>query len=103
MRTNTAEEIFSNPIDLSEVLSICKHFSLLGYNVQHQIELITEIGIDEAVKSGAISLAALPHIKDFLHQISQNFLLGDAANQAVGLLYLIDAYELSHPTPSPMN
>ena len=103
MRTNTTEELFSNPLDISDLITVCKTYSNLGWRIQSQTETIMEIGIEEAVSSGIVSTTSLPHIKDFLRQISQNELFGDASAQAVECIQLIDLYEENHPVFSIAN
>lgn len=98
LNNESTEETFSNPIDISDIISVCKEYSKLGWKVQSQVECIMEIGIDEAIKSNAVTVASLPHIKDFLQQISQNPYFGDACDQAVDCIHLIDMFEDTNPT-----
>lgn len=96
-KKSNEDETFSNPIDISDILNVCKEFSKLGWQVQSQIECIMELGIDEAIKTGMVSIAALPHIKEFLKGICQNVYFGDAADQAYECINLIDYFEEQNP------
>lgn len=84
------EETFDLPLDISDIINVCREYSKLGWTVQTQIECIMEIGIQEAVNSGAVSIPSLPHIKNFLQQIQQNGYFGDASSQSNDLLQEID-------------
>jgi hypothetical protein len=104
MRTNTpgklllaSAEEYSNPLNVSDIIEVCKQYSKLGFQIQYQIGLIMEFGIDEAISSDAISIAALPHIKDFLLRISQNPYFGDACTQAIDCIHFIELFEDQHP------
>jgi len=91
------EEEFGNPINITDILAICKEYSRLGYQIQTQIEYITELGIEEALNKKLISISALPLIKNFLKTVSDNPLFGDAADEAYSCLYLIENFELKNP------
>ncbi len=75
-----AVDFDSNPIDISEVIALCKEYSNLGYVIQNQIDFILENGVEEAIKHNKIS--NLLYIKDFLEKMSNIYYLGDAALQA---------------------
>jgi hypothetical protein len=91
------ENTVDNPIDISDILNICKEYSKLGWYIQMHMEYLIENGIEEAVKSGRVDRATLPHIKQFLLKIGNNGYFGDAAEQAQELLALLDYYELNNP------
>lgn len=91
------EEEFENPIDIQDIITICKEYSKLGWQIQNQIEHITEMGIEESIKTGVVKVVSLPLIKYFLKTVSSNPLLGDASNQAEECVALIENYELTHP------
>jgi hypothetical protein len=104
MRTNISGKLllapaeeYSNPLSIVEIVEVCKQYSKLGIYIQHQIGLIMEFGIDEAIASDGVSIAALPHIKDFLLQISQNPYFGDACVQAVDCIHRIELFEDKNP------
>ncbi len=88
---------FEAPIDISDILSVCKVYSKLGWQIQNQIEYITEIGIEEAIKSETVKVESLPIIKYFLQTVSENPLFGDASFQANECISLIDGFEMCHP------
>lgn len=83
----------STPIDISEIIAICKEYNSLGFYIQNQIDFILENGFDEAVKFGKINSSNLDYIKDFLFKLSQIYYL-DAAVQAEDLLKEISKYEM---------
>lgn len=91
------EETFDLPLDISDIISVCREYSKLGWTVQNQIECIMEIGIQEAVNSGAVSIPSLPHIKNFLQQIQQNGYFGEASTQAQDCVQMIELFETQHP------
>ena len=90
-------ETFDIPIDISDIINICKEYSKLGWQIQKQIEEITELGIEEAINSGTVKITAIPHIKDFLTSVSDNAYFGDAADQAKECIALIESFELKNP------
>ncbi len=69
----------------------------MGWQIQNQVEELTEIGIDEAIKIGSVKVTALPHIKDFLCAVSNNMYFGDAADQAKECIALIEIFETKNP------
>lgn len=86
------EEYYSIPLDISDIISICKEYNKLGHQIQNQIDTILENGIDQTIKNGCIKIESLPYIKMFLKQIIKNPYFGDAATQAEDCLFLIDIY-----------
>lgn len=89
---NEAKEEFSIPLNISDIISICREFSKLSWKVQSQVENILELGVEEAIKIGIVKQESLPHIKDFLLSICQNPYFGDAILQAEECIFLIDDY-----------
>lgn len=87
------DDEFSIPLDISDIISICKDFNSLGWQIQNRIENILKIGVEEAIKEGVVRQEALPHIKHFLQKICTNPYFGDAVSQAQGCLKLIHQYE----------
>lgn len=75
-----AVDFESSPIDISEIIALCKEYSILGFEIQNQIDFILENGVEEAIKYKKIS--NLSYIKDFLEKMSNIYYLGDAALQA---------------------
>ncbi len=90
------DEEFSIPIDISDIISICKDFNSLGWQIQQQVENILEVGVEESIKSGAVKQESLPHIKYFLRKICDNAYFGDAVAQAQDCIRLIQDYEERH-------
>lgn len=90
-------EDFIAPIDISDIISICKEFNKLGANMQNQIDNMLELGVEDSVKNGTIKVQSLPHIKQFLNQIRQNVYLGDASDQAEELMAMIELFEYNNP------
>jgi len=96
--TNKSDENYLDiPIDISDIINICKEYNKLGWQIQKQIEDITEMGIDEAISNGSVKVIALPHIKDFLCSVSDNMYFGDAADQAKETIALIEIFEMKNP------
>lgn len=89
-----SEEEFSVPIDITDIIFICKEFNKLGYNIQNQMDSILEFGIEESIKSGQVKQEALPHIEDFLKKVMKNPYFGDATSQANDCIFLIRDYLL---------
>jgi hypothetical protein len=87
------DEEFSIPLDISDIISICKEFNNLGWQIQQQVENILEVGVEESIKSGIVKEESLPHIKYFLHRICKNAYFGDAVSQAQDCIRLIQDYE----------
>jgi len=87
------EEEFSIPLDISDIINICKEYNKLGWNLQNQIENILEFGIEESIKYGYVKQESLVPIKYFLIAISNNPYFGDAGSQATDCIQIIREYE----------
>jgi len=94
--TSTDEEEYSIPLDISDIIAVCREFNKLGWNIQNQVEQILEVGVEESIKSGNVKRESLPHIKSFLKSIGQNAYFGDAVSQAHNCIKLIQNYESKH-------
>jgi len=101
--TNEKEEEFSIPLDISDIISICREYNKLGWQIQQQVENILEVGVEESIRSGNVQRGALPHIKSFLKAISQNAYFGDAVSQAHDCIRLIQEYEDKNKESSTLN
>lgn len=97
------EEEFSIPLDISDIISICREYTKLGWQIQSQVENILEVGVEESIKSGNVKKQSLPHIKSFLLSIHQNAYFGDAASQAHDCVQLIKQYEDKNSNISVIN
>lgn len=109
MSTNSTPSVIENspsleeketvdiPIDIGDIISVCKEYSALGWQIQGQIEAIKEFGLEDAVIKGAVKAQSLPIIKDFFEKIVENAWFGDAAEQAYELVLLIDDLQLRRP------
>lgn len=95
--TTPNDEEFEIPIDLSDILTVCKEYNKLGMQMQYQVETLLEIGVDESVRKGIVKVESLPHIKDFLNSICDNAYFGDAAFQANECIALIEHFEMKSP------
>ena len=93
------EEEYSIPLDISDIISICREFNKLGWQIQNQVENILEVGVEESIKSGIVKQQSLPHIKSFLRSICKNAYFGDAVSQAHSCIKLIAEYEEKHKLP----
>jgi hypothetical protein len=90
------EEEYSIPLDISDIINICREFNKLGWQIQNQVENILEVGVEEAINNGYVKRHSLPHIKNFLKSICKNPYFGDAISQAEDCICLINEYENSH-------
>lgn len=90
--SNDQDEEFSIPLDISDIINICREYNKLGWQIQNQVENILEVGVEESIKSGNVKRESLPHIKSFLSAIMNNSYFGDAAWQAKECMFLIDEY-----------
>jgi len=90
---NSNEEEFTIPLDIQDIINICKEYNQLGWKIQNQIQDILEIGIKECISSNRVNRESLPHIKNFLQQITKNPYFGDSIFQAEECIYLINEYE----------
>lgn len=97
---NETDEEYDNPLDISDIINICREFNQLGWQIQGQVELILEVGVEESIKTGMVKQSSLPHIKKFLHAICRNVYFGDAVSQAHDAIRLItdfeDKYKISY-------
>ncbi len=100
--TETDEE-YSIPLDISDIITVCREFNKLGWNIQNQVEHILEVGVQESIKSGHVKRESLPHIKSFLKSICQNAYFGDAVSQAHDCIKLIQSYENDNKVVSVSN
>lgn len=94
--SNDQDEEFSIPLDISDIISICREYNKLGWQIQNQVENILEVGVEESIKSGKVKRESLPHIKSFLRSICSNAYFGDAVSQANDCITLILDYEDKH-------
>ena len=94
--SNDKDEEFSIPIDISDIISICKDFNSLGWQVQNHVENILEVGVEESIRTGKVKPESLPRVKYFLQRICGNAYFGDAVSQAQDCLLLIEQYEEQH-------
>ena len=90
------EEEYSIPLDIFDIITICREYNKLGWQMQNQVESILEVGIEESIKTGTVKQQSLPHIKDFLNSIRLNPYFGDAGSQAYECMQLIAEYEDKH-------
>ncbi len=100
LNTSESSEEYSIPLDISDIINICREYNRLGWKVQMQVEHILEVGINEAISSGAVKKESLPFIKNFLNAISKNPYFGDAGSQAELCLSYIQKYELENKQDS---
>jgi hypothetical protein len=85
------------PLDLSDLLTVCREYTKLGLNLQHQVEILIEYGVDTAINQRLVSRSALPHIRAFLKVIGSSWVFGDSSLQASDLIDAIDCYQHQHP------
>lgn len=87
------DDEYSIPLDISDIINICKEYNELGWTIQNQIENIIEYGVNESIKNNLIKIESLPHIKNFLIQITKNAYFGDAVSQAQECINIIENFE----------
>jgi hypothetical protein len=90
-------ETLDNPISMFDIISICREYNKLGYQMQSQVDQLLELGIQDAIKTRVVSAAALPHIKSFLQQVIRNPYFGEAVDQATDCVRLIEDWQDAHP------
>ena len=93
------DQRFDIPLDISDIINVCKSYNKLGWNIQQQIEAILELGVKDAIKDGKVKLESLPHIKDFLFSICEVAYFGDAADQSNTCIFLIEEYVINNEQP----
>lgn len=93
---NTEETKLDLPTDIGDTLEICKQYMMLGLNIQTQLEWLIELGIEEAITERKVNVEALPHIRNFLENITEK-MFGDIIEQSYEVMMMIDNYELTHP------
>lgn len=76
MKINLEEE-FTIPLDISDIVTICREYSKLGWVVQSKIDKILD-----GETSNNISPSEISQIKNFLIKITENPYFGDATAQA---------------------
>jgi len=88
-----SEEEYSIPLDISDIINICREYNKLGWKIQNQVENILEVGVEESIKQGIVNKESLPQITSFLKSISRNAYFGDAVSQSNDCIKLIREYE----------
>lgn len=101
--TDNDSEEFSIPLDISDIITICREYNKLGEQIQNQVEVILEIGVAESIKCGHVKNESLPYIKNFLHRICDNAYFGEAVGQSKSCIYLIDEYQEKQKTKLNVN
>ena len=92
MKQQVFSEEFSHPIDISDIIAICKEYNQLGYSLQMQIDAILDLGVEDAINNSKVNENTLPFIKRFLKCIVDNQLFGDASSQAFDCIQLINNF-----------
>jgi hypothetical protein len=88
---------FDVPLDLTDVLTVCREFSRLGYNIQAQIELLIDHGVENAINQQLIKRSSLPYIRSFLRTIVDAQYFGEAGSKADDLITEIDFFIHRNP------
>jgi hypothetical protein len=91
--THEEEEYSNIPLDIGDIIAICREYNQLGYSIRQQVENILEIGVEEAIKTGYVKKESLPLIKNFLQQIIKNKYFGEASYLANEVFINIIFYE----------
>jgi len=93
---NVLESEYSIPLDITDIITICREYNKLGWKIQAQVESILEFGVEDSIKNNFVKQESLIHIKDFLERICDNPYFGDATTQATEVIYLIKSYLETH-------
>lgn len=103
--TNFAQdsEEYNIPLDISDIINICKEYNKLGHQIQLQMDSILDIGVEQSLELGFLKKESLSHIKNFLEKIIENPYFGDACEQAQSCLFLIDEYCLQNKNSFVLN
>jgi hypothetical protein len=91
--SNDKDDEYSIPLDISDILHICREYNKLGWQIQNQVDSILEVGVEESIRSGNVRKESLPLIENFLHRICDNAYFGDAVAQAQDCIELIREYK----------
>jgi hypothetical protein len=94
--TTEKDEEYSIPLDISDIINICREYNKLGWQIQQQVENILEVGVEESIRSGNVKRESLPYIRSFLKAIISNAYFGDAVIQAQDCIVLIKEYEYKY-------
>jgi hypothetical protein len=97
------QETLDIPIGLSDLISLCQAYTEMTWQIRQQANDLIELGIDDALKTQAVSASSLPHIKSFLQQVQRNPYFGDAVAQAQEAIWLIEEWQLANPITSSAN
>jgi hypothetical protein len=89
-----SDESFSIPLNLSDIVHVCREYNNLGWNLQTQIESILEFGIEDSIKNGLIKKESLPKIEKFLQHIRDIDYFGEASDQASKCIFYIQHFNL---------
>lgn len=92
-KVNPELEEVNIPIDISDILFICKEYSLLGPEIQKQIQLVMENGVQESIKDGSVKKQHIIYLRDFLNKITKNPYFGDAVFQAKECIFELGEIE----------
>lgn len=93
MTTNKLNDEFESiPLCMDDIITICREYNKLGFQIQNQVDTILELGIEESIKNGSVKKESLLHIKSFLKAITNNPYFGEASQQAEECIWLINDY-----------
>lgn len=84
------DDEFSIPTDISDLLLVCQTYSSLDQKTRQTVEMILEIGIDEAIKHNIVKQDNCASLKNFFKAINNNPYFGEASEQAQDVLYSLD-------------
>lgn len=69
---NVLESEYNIPLDITDIITICREYNKLGWKIQAQVEYILEFGVEDSIKNNFVKQESLLHIKDFLERICDN-------------------------------
>jgi hypothetical protein len=95
---NENNDEYNIPLDITDIISICREFNKLGWQIQSQVENILEIGVEESIKTGKVKQSSLHHIKSFFKAVHNNPYFGDSSLQSQDIIYQIDNFLIKNET-----
>jgi hypothetical protein len=93
MTSRNDSEYTDIPLSIDDILSICKEYQQLGWQIQNQVEQIMDLGVEEAINTKIVQLESLPHIRSFLEKIKDNPYFGEAGGQSQECIFKIKSFQ----------
>jgi hypothetical protein len=78
-----SENEFSIPLNLFEIIDICKEYNNLNTYLQKQISNIMSEGISHCIENKLVDQKSFPELISFFEKIINNQYFGEARDQAI--------------------